>query len=65
MTKLPMKRLIALVLTLTTPAACTLGPIKVEHEYGSAPKVHVDTFSENTKLRVRRDKVVVVYKKEF
>lgn len=46
-------------------SACSVGPIKVTHEEGHLPKVHVDMPSENLKLRVKKDEMKLSWKAEF
>ena len=54
-----------LAIVLTCLEGCAVGPVKIEHEHGYLPKVTVDTYIDNTKIKIKRDQIVLVFKKEY
>ena len=57
-----MKALLAILALLT--AGCALGPVQVTHVEGEIPKMRVE-LTEEVKVRVKHDKLALVYKREF
>jgi hypothetical protein len=45
-------------------AGCALGPVQVTHVEGEVPKMRVEV-TEEIKVKVKYDKVALVYKREF
>ncbi len=49
-----MKKLLSIGIICVTISACSFGPIKITHEEGHLPKIHVDLGIEECKVRAKR-----------
>lgn len=56
---------VIVILCALLVTGCSFGLIKVTHKDGELPKIRVETPNENTKIRIKKEGVYIIYRKEF